>query len=72
MKLIEAILSGKPFRRPSWVYDSEIDPDQWVVLAEDKLFDWADAEGKSTGDVFSSLEGIVRNNGEVEDYEIKE
>lgn len=71
MTLIEAILSGKPFRRPKWVKPD--DEFQWVILnPEDNYFDWADEDGKLSGNVFASLEMIVKDNDEVIDYEIKE
>lgn len=71
MKLIEAILSSKPFRRPSWVNSEDLF--QWVIINHaDGYFDWAEDTGEPSGNVFGSLEQIVQQNGEVEDYEIKE
>lgn len=67
--LIEAILTGKPFRRPSWV--TSLDEYQWVVYNPSYSdFDWANSDGTSSGNVFGTLEQICEQNGEADDYEV--
>ncbi len=70
MRLVEAIKSNLPFRRPSWI--EENDEFKWVILSsEDTYFDWCKEDGIPSGNVFGSLEDIARDNpDDPEDYEV--
>lgn len=66
MNLLEAIRSGKPFRRPSWV-----EPDykiQWCVLAPDDSRFWACHILWEDGSTFGDIEYDMFF---VDDFEIK-
>lgn len=70
MKLVEAIRSGKAFRRPRWV-DSD-DEFQWIQYnPKDNDFEWADNTGKCSGNVFGGIDAfLVCSDDEAEDYEV--
>ena len=71
MTLSEAIKSGKPFRRPCWIYPD--DKYQWVGISDDRLWEgllnWYDDDGKDTGHSFGDINFDMAIST---DYEIKE
>lgn len=69
MRLVDAIKSNKPFRRPSWVEPD--DEFQWVIYNSDcGDFEWADNNGKPTGNTFGGLLQLAAGeNEEATDYE---
>jgi hypothetical protein len=72
MILMEAILSGKPFRRPRW--NEEGDVYKWVVLDKNDpelYFYWANDEGTPSPNIFGTINSITHQNDEyAEDYQI--